>query len=101
MKPCYITPDQISKELQDIENKLNDLENEGVELEWRLRVYEEGLRSDVTVINVMAAFCISQRQKSELNFKVPKNNFQGCLGQKLIGTSDVPLVAIRDPSEVF
>ncbi|KAI2666092.1 MICAL-like protein 2 [Labeo rohita] len=46
MKPYYITPDQISKELQDIENKLNDLENEGVELEWKLRVYEEGLRLD-------------------------------------------------------
>lgn len=54
MKPYYITPDQISKELQDIENKLNDLENEGVELEWKLRVYEEGLRLDV--VNEIAAF---------------------------------------------
>ncbi|KTG01398.1 hypothetical protein cypCar_00048069, partial [Cyprinus carpio] len=41
MKSCYITPDQISKELQDIENKLYDLENEGVELERRLRIHEE------------------------------------------------------------
>ncbi|ROL49476.1 MICAL-like protein 2 [Anabarilius grahami] len=41
IKPCHITPDQISKELQDIENTLNDLENEGVELERRLRIYEE------------------------------------------------------------
>lgn len=44
---CYITPQQISKELLDIENNLNDLENEGVELEWKLRVYEEGLRADI------------------------------------------------------
>ncbi len=55
MKPCYITPDQISKELQDIENKLYDLENEGVELERRIRIYEEGLRLDVTAVNVIAA----------------------------------------------
>lgn len=55
MKPCYITPDQISKELQDIENKLYDLENEGVELERRIRIYEEGLRLDVTTVNVIAA----------------------------------------------
>ncbi|XP_059414552.1 MICAL-like protein 2 [Carassius carassius] len=41
IKPCHITPDQISKELQDIENKLYNLENEGVELERRLRIYEE------------------------------------------------------------
>lgn len=59
MKSCYITPDQISKELQDIENKLYDLENEGVELERRLRIHEEGLRLEVTIINVIAAFRIS------------------------------------------
>ncbi|XP_026113516.1 MICAL-like protein 2a [Carassius auratus] len=53
MKPCYITPDQISKELQDIENKLNDLENEGVELEWRLRVYEEEGHGDLLMDPLM------------------------------------------------
>ncbi|RXN16107.1 MICAL 2 [Labeo rohita] len=53
MKPYYITPDQISKELQDIENKLNDLENEGVELEWKLRVYEEEGHGDLLMDPLM------------------------------------------------
>ncbi len=92
MKPCYITPDQISKELQDIENELYDLENEGVELERRLRVYEEGLRLDVTAVNVMATFRISPSRSLNWILKVQKNG-QGCLGQKLVGAWDVPLVA--------
>ncbi|XP_016122895.1 MICAL-like protein 2a [Sinocyclocheilus grahami] len=53
MKPCYITPDQISKELQDIENKLYDLENEGVELERRLRIYEEEGHGDLLMDPLM------------------------------------------------
>ncbi|XP_052411554.1 MICAL-like protein 2 [Carassius gibelio] len=47
IKPCHITPDQISIELQDIENKLYNLENEGVELERRLRIYEEEGHGDL------------------------------------------------------
>uniref|UniRef100_A0A671SKT8 MICAL-like protein 2 n=1 Tax=Sinocyclocheilus anshuiensis TaxID=1608454 RepID=A0A671SKT8_9TELE len=53
MKPCYVTPDQISKELQDIENKLYDLENEGVELERRLRIYEEEGHGDLLMDPLM------------------------------------------------
>ncbi|XP_073792715.1 MICAL-like protein 2a isoform X3 [Danio rerio] len=52
-KTCYITPEQISKELQDIENNLNDLENEGVELEWKLRVYEEEGHGDILMDPLM------------------------------------------------
>ncbi|XP_042576025.1 MICAL-like protein 2 isoform X2 [Cyprinus carpio] len=53
MKSCYITPDQISKELQDIENKLYDLENEGVELERRLRIHEEEGHGDLLMDPLM------------------------------------------------
>ncbi|XP_048048895.1 MICAL-like protein 2a isoform X1 [Megalobrama amblycephala] len=53
IKPCHITPDQISKELQDIENTLNDLENEGVELERRLRIYEEEGHGDLLMDPLM------------------------------------------------
>ncbi|XDV12700.1 hypothetical protein PO909_001297 [Leuciscus waleckii] len=53
IKPCHITPDQISKELQDIENNLNDLENEGVELEMRLRIYEEEGHGDLLMDPLM------------------------------------------------
>ncbi|XP_042576926.1 MICAL-like protein 2 isoform X4 [Cyprinus carpio] len=53
IKPCYIAPDQISKELQDIENKLYNLENEGVELERRLRIYEEEGHGDLLLDPLM------------------------------------------------
>nr|XP_055046379.1 MICAL-like protein 2a isoform X2 [Misgurnus anguillicaudatus] len=53
IKPRHIPSDQITKELQDIENNLNDLENEGVELEWRLRVYEEEGHGDLLMDPLM------------------------------------------------
>uniref|UniRef100_A0A673KF06 MICAL-like protein 2 n=1 Tax=Sinocyclocheilus rhinocerous TaxID=307959 RepID=A0A673KF06_9TELE len=53
IKPCYIAPDQISKEWQDIENKLYNLENEGVELERRLRIYEEEGHGDLLLDPLM------------------------------------------------
>ncbi|XP_016324287.1 MICAL-like protein 2 [Sinocyclocheilus anshuiensis] len=53
IKPCYIAPDQISKELQDIENKLYNLENEGVELERRLCIYEEEGHGDLLLDPLM------------------------------------------------
>ncbi|XP_067285087.1 MICAL-like protein 2a isoform X2 [Pseudorasbora parva] len=52
-KSCHIIPDLISKELQDIENNLNDLENEGVELERRLRIYEEEGHEDLLMDPLM------------------------------------------------
>lgn len=42
MKPDYIPKDEILKELQEIENNLNELEKRGVELEVKLRSSEEG-----------------------------------------------------------
>ncbi|XP_073687160.1 MICAL-like protein 2a [Garra rufa] len=63
IKPYYITPDQISKELQDIENKLNDLENEGVELEWRLRNYEEEGHGDLLMDPLMVEWFNLIRKK--------------------------------------
>ncbi|XP_065116229.1 MICAL-like protein 2a isoform X2 [Paramisgurnus dabryanus] len=53
IKPRHIPADQITKELQDIEHNLNDLENEGVELEWRLRVYEEEGHGDLLMDPLM------------------------------------------------
>uniref|UniRef100_A0A8C1XED5 Mical-like 2a n=1 Tax=Cyprinus carpio TaxID=7962 RepID=A0A8C1XED5_CYPCA len=53
IKPCYIAPDQISKELEDIENKLYNLENDGVELERRLRIYEEEGHGDLLLDPLM------------------------------------------------
>ncbi|KAA0705455.1 MICAL-like protein 2 [Triplophysa tibetana] len=53
IKPHHIPADQITKELQDIEYNLNDLENKGVELEWRLRVYEEEGHGDLLMDPLM------------------------------------------------
>ncbi|KAI7803312.1 MICAL-like protein 2a [Triplophysa rosa] len=53
IKTHHIPADQITKELQDIEYNLNDLENEGVELEWRLRVYEEEGHGDLLMDPLM------------------------------------------------
>ncbi|XP_056610001.1 MICAL-like protein 2a isoform X2 [Triplophysa dalaica] len=53
IKPHHIPADQITKELQDIEYNLNDLENQGVELEWRLRVYEEEGHGDLLMDPLM------------------------------------------------
>ncbi|XP_073687347.1 uncharacterized protein [Garra rufa] len=63
IKPYNITPDQISKELHDIENKLNDLENEGVELEWRLRNYEEEGHGDLLMDPLMVEWFNLIRKK--------------------------------------
>ncbi|TRY54800.1 hypothetical protein DNTS_001770, partial [Danionella cerebrum] len=60
---CCITPRQISKELQDIENHLNDLENEGVELEWKLRVYEEEGHEDLLMDPLMVEWFKLIRKK--------------------------------------
>lgn len=45
IKPDYIHREDIIKELQDIEDNLNELEKRGVELEVKLRTCEEGERN--------------------------------------------------------
>lgn len=41
-KPDYICKEDLLKELQEIEDNLNELEKRGVELEVKLRTCEEG-----------------------------------------------------------
>ncbi|XP_051569993.1 MICAL-like protein 2a isoform X1 [Myxocyprinus asiaticus] len=53
IKPCHIPEDQITKELQEIENNLNVLENEGIELERSLRIYEEEGNGDLLMDPLM------------------------------------------------
>lgn len=42
MKPDYIPKEDITKELEEIEQNLNELEKRGVDLEVKLRKCEEG-----------------------------------------------------------
>lgn len=49
-KPDYIHKDEIMKELQDIEDNLNELEKRGVELEMRLRSCEDGAITNTRIL---------------------------------------------------
>lgn len=42
LKPDYIPRDEILRELKEIETRLNELEQKGVDLEKQLRQCEEG-----------------------------------------------------------
>ncbi|XP_071359567.1 protein-methionine sulfoxide oxidase mical2b [Trachinotus anak] len=72
-KPDYIPKEEIMKELQDIENNLNELEKRGVELEVRLRSSEEEGEDDSLMDELMVEWFnlirnkqVAMRRESEL-----------------------------------
>ncbi|XP_036949298.1 protein-methionine sulfoxide oxidase mical2b isoform X2 [Acanthopagrus latus] len=72
-KPDYIHKDDIMKELQDIEDNLNELEKRGVELEMRLRGCEEEGEDDSLMDELMVEWFslirnkqVAMRRESEL-----------------------------------
>ncbi|CAK6972993.1 protein-methionine sulfoxide oxidase mical2b [Scomber scombrus] len=72
-KPDYIPKENIIKELQDIEDNLNELEKRGVELEMKLRSSEEegeddSLMDDLMVewFNLIRNKQVAMRRESEL-----------------------------------
>ncbi|XP_073319670.1 MICAL-like protein 2 isoform X2 [Pagrus major] len=72
-KPDYIHKDEIMKELQDIEDNLNELEKRGVEMEMRLRSCEEEGEDDslmdglmVDWFNLIRNKQVAMRRESEL-----------------------------------
>ncbi|KAG7222583.1 hypothetical protein INR49_016180 [Caranx melampygus] len=73
MKPDYIPKDEILKELQEIENNLNELEKRGVELEMKLRSSEEEDEDDSVMNELMVEWFnlirnkqVAMRRESEL-----------------------------------
>ncbi|XP_030278243.1 MICAL-like protein 2 isoform X2 [Sparus aurata] len=72
-KPDYIHKDEIMKELQDIEDNLNELEKRGVELEMRLRSCEDEGEDDSLMDELMVEWFnlirnkqVAMRRESEL-----------------------------------
>ncbi|KAI3353430.1 hypothetical protein L3Q82_019957, partial [Scortum barcoo] len=72
-KPDYIHKDDILKELQDIEDNLNELEKRGVELEMKLRSSEEEGEDDSVMDELMVEWFnlirnkqVAMRRESEL-----------------------------------
>lgn len=73
MKPDYIHKDDILKELQQIEDNLNELERRGVELEMKLRSSEEEGEDDSLMNELMVEWFnlirnkqVAMRRESEL-----------------------------------
>uniref|UniRef100_A0A3Q1EDK3 Mical-like 2b n=1 Tax=Acanthochromis polyacanthus TaxID=80966 RepID=A0A3Q1EDK3_9TELE len=73
MKPDYIPKEKIIKELQDIEDNLNELEKRGVELEVKLRRSEEEGDDDSVMDELMVEWFnlirnkqVAMRRESEL-----------------------------------
>uniref|UniRef100_A0A3P8SNN6 Mical-like 2b n=1 Tax=Amphiprion percula TaxID=161767 RepID=A0A3P8SNN6_AMPPE len=73
MKPDYIPKEEIIKELQDIEDNLNELEKRGVELEVKLRRSEEEGDDDSLMDELMVEWFnlirnkqVAMRRESEL-----------------------------------
>lgn len=73
MKPDYIPKEEIIKELQDIEDNLNELEKRGVELEVKLRRSEEEGEDDSLMDELMVEWFnlirnkqVAMRRESEL-----------------------------------
>ncbi|XP_072531033.1 MICAL-like protein 2a isoform X2 [Salminus brasiliensis] len=65
IKPHHIPMEQITKELQEIEDSLSDLEKEGIDLERRLRSCEEGGSGDVLMDPLMVDwFNLIQKKQS-------------------------------------
>ncbi|XP_024859910.1 protein-methionine sulfoxide oxidase mical2b isoform X1 [Kryptolebias marmoratus] len=72
-KPDYIPTEEIIKELQEIENNLNELEKTGVELEMKLRRSEEEGEDDSVMDELMIEWFnlirnkqVAMRRESEL-----------------------------------
>ncbi|XP_068177899.1 protein-methionine sulfoxide oxidase mical2b [Antennarius striatus] len=68
-KPDYIRKEDIMKELQDIENVLNELEKKGVELEERLRRCDEDGEDDTLMVEWFSLIRhkqVAMRRESEL-----------------------------------
>ncbi|XP_028305355.1 MICAL-like protein 2 isoform X2 [Gouania willdenowi] len=63
MKPDYIPKEDIIKELQEIEDNLNDLEKRGVELEVKLRSCEEDGEDDSLMDELMVEWFLLIRNK--------------------------------------
>ncbi|GAA6221666.1 MICAL-like protein 2 [Lates japonicus] len=73
MKPDYIPKEEIMKELQEIEDNLNELEKRGVELEMKLRSSEEEGEDDSLMDELMVEWFnlirnkqVAMRRESEL-----------------------------------
>ncbi|KAM6939832.1 protein-methionine sulfoxide oxidase mical2b [Xenentodon cancila] len=73
MKPDYIPKEEILRELQEIEDNLNELEKRGVELEMRLRSSEEEGADDSVTDELMVEWFslirnkqLAMRRESEL-----------------------------------
>ncbi|XP_047200380.1 protein-methionine sulfoxide oxidase mical2b [Hippoglossus stenolepis] len=69
MKPDYIPKEDIIKELQNIEDSLNELEKRGVELEVKLRSSEEEGEDDEVMVewfNLIRNKQVAMRRESEL-----------------------------------
>ncbi|XP_029013110.1 protein-methionine sulfoxide oxidase mical2b isoform X2 [Betta splendens] len=74
-KPDYIPKDVMMKELQEIEDNLNELEKRGVELEMKLRKSEEEGEDDSLMDELMVEWFglirnkqVAVRRESELNY---------------------------------
>ncbi|KAF7691067.1 MICAL-like protein 2a [Silurus meridionalis] len=63
IKPHHIPVEQITKELQEIENSLSDLEKAGIDLERRLRSCEEEGSGDILVDPLMVEWFNLIRKK--------------------------------------